>query len=96
MTNVVCPLLLPVTHDPASRLVHSLRLMHSLQLPQLPHSGRFLTIKPSPRPATASTKTAIAINNVVIISTTPNFRFLGPAHVDENIRTRLEQLSASQ
>jgi hypothetical protein len=41
--------------------------MHSLQLPQLPHNGRFLTMKPIPRPATASTKTAIAINIVVIL-----------------------------
>jgi hypothetical protein len=42
--------------------------MHSLQLPQLPHGGRFLTMKPSPRPATASTNTTIEINSVVILN----------------------------
>jgi len=41
-------------------------MMHSLQLPQLPHSGFCLSITPSANPATASRKRGIAIINVVI------------------------------
>jgi hypothetical protein len=41
-------------------------MMHSLQLPQLPHSGRWRRITPSASPATASRNKGIAIINVVI------------------------------
>jgi hypothetical protein len=44
----------------------ALRMIHSLQLPQLPHSGRCLRITPSASPATASMNSGIAIINVVI------------------------------
>ncbi|MCG6890571.1 MAG: hypothetical protein LJE92_13375 [Gammaproteobacteria bacterium] len=43
-------------------------MMHALQLPQLPQSGRFLSIKPMDNPATASRKIGIAINIVVMSS----------------------------
>jgi hypothetical protein len=44
----------------------ALRMMHSLQLPQLPQSGRRLSTRPIARPMTASTNRGTAINIVII------------------------------
>jgi hypothetical protein len=44
----------------------ALRIMHSLQLPQLPQSGRRLSTRPIARPMTASTNRGTAINIVII------------------------------
>jgi hypothetical protein len=44
----------------------ALRIMHSLQLPQLPQSGFCLSTKPSPNPTTARTNNGTAISIVVI------------------------------
>jgi hypothetical protein len=48
------------SHEPA------LRMMHSVQLPQLPQSGRLRISTPIASPATASTNRGTAIRIVVI------------------------------